>query len=396
MSDQPNTRQVRQFVLLVDTNAIYTDEENIARLDLMPATFRDKWASLAASGDVKLLIPEIVLNELAYQKYRQVVRAYREARGDLRKIESLLSLGIPSIPEIQSRRIADAISDSLKAQLNSVPRCELASIPFSAIRLRVEDIVHAALWRKAPFKEGRQESGFRDRIVLETLRDVLSRSPHSDVAFLCKDELLMRAVRDEFPGQANLGLFDTLDGYKSFLDLARVRFTPEFLHSVTAKAAELFKERLFVEVHESIRERYNLRSGDVEFQRPEAGKSASLGGLFDLGAAIGPAWTCTGDADISFGSTHLVGVVGNNEFHWETPVLFMAPYSRSTSGMLAIKPEVEPALRAIVVLVQWAAAVGEDETFTSLRRLNDQAVHDRFIPLHDQPDIGMDSGAPAV
>lgn len=92
---------VREFILFVDTNAIWTDEENVGRLDILSDKFRAHWEAISAPGDVQLVIPDVVVFELAYQKQRQILRAYKDARGNLQKIETVLGLGIPAIPEIE-------------------------------------------------------------------------------------------------------------------------------------------------------------------------------------------------------------------------------------------------------------------------------------------------------
>jgi hypothetical protein len=80
---------MREFILFVDTNAIWTEDASIA---LLPAEFSRQWETICSPGDVKIVIPEVVLTELAYKKYRHIEKTYQQAKSALGGIDSTLGL----------------------------------------------------------------------------------------------------------------------------------------------------------------------------------------------------------------------------------------------------------------------------------------------------------------
>ena len=207
MATSKNLNSVREFILFADTNTIWTNEENVGRLDLLPNEFRRLWKEISAPGDVKLVIPDVVLFELAYQKQRQILRAYRDAKVNLQKIESILGLGIPPLPETDWGKIGHAVVTKLRDQIKETPYCQSVAIPYDSIASRIHGIVDASLWRFPPFKEGNSEAGFRDALILETVRYFHAGLIHSDIALITNDERLIQAARREFVNVKNFGLF---------------------------------------------------------------------------------------------------------------------------------------------------------------------------------------------
>lgn len=371
---------VREFILFVDTNSIWTADENIGRLDLLPVQFQQQWERISKLGDVQLAIPDVVLFELAYQKQRQILKAYKEARTNLRKIETALSLGTPDIPELDLGRIGHAVQANLRRQVKEIPYCQSVSIPYDAIAKNIKGIVDRSLWRLPPFKEGNSEAGFRDALVLETIRYFHSNLIHNDIAFITKDIRLRDAILREFSSVKNFGLFSDLDEYESFLDLARCRYLPEFLHSVTMKAKDTFAQSAWFGggIEKQLVESYGLIVGNLAFEQP---KEVTLGalkqGLFGLGSAS-PARECAGEPSHHFGSTKLLAVVGEGEFHWSTSVLLITPYTPLLGLPSSLVNPQDVNFRILILFIEWKAVVTETQDFTDIALLRHKQIFETY------------------
>lgn len=373
-------KSVREFILFVDTNVIWTGDENIGRLELLPVQFRQQWLRISDPGDVSLVIPDVVLFELAYQKQRQILRAHKEARSNLKKIEAALELGIPDVPEKDWGEVGHAVQAQLRNQVKEIPHCKSVAIPYDTIVRNIKGIVDSAIWRRAPFKDGGSEAGFRDSILLETIRHFQADLIHSELAFITKDARLREAIRREFSSAKNFGLYSNLDEFERFLELARIRYQPEFLHSVTSRASESFEKSIWIEaeIAKQLVERYGLVVGHFEVEKSQASPLESIRpGLLGLG---GTARECVGDPLPYFGNTKLLAVVGESEFHWETSVLFIAPYAPIASLLASSGNQGDAVFRVLVIEIEWKAMVNDCAEFTNAGLLRDRLMFESYTP----------------
>jgi predicted nucleic acid-binding protein len=389
VSSIDETEAVRNFVVYVDTNTIWTKEDTV---ELLPADFRDRWERLSRPGDVQLRIPNIVVRELAYQRERHFTRQWQEARAAVERVNSALELAIPGVPKVERQRVRSAVLAKLRKELKETSYCQEAPVPYKHVSEMLMEIVAASVWRSPPFKD-KGEAGFRDALILETVRHGHAEEPHSDIAFITRDERLMAAAQERFKGFSNFGLFSTLDDYEKFLSLARTRFTPEFLHAITSKAGAVFEDKAWQQLGlaASITGRYELTIGSSAWDSHPArdeGALAGLGGLGGVGGLLGfgRMRQCAGEPEFHFLNTELVGVVGSNEFHWSTKVLILTPYSGRPKtllgGALAVESDVLY-VRLLHIAVEWRAAVSQEQEFSELGLIREEKEFDGFIE-HDK------------
>ncbi|MDP2109877.1 MAG: hypothetical protein Q8J94_03490, partial [Thiobacillus sp.] len=244
----------------------------------------------------------------------------------------------------------------------------------------IRGIVDGSLWRRPPFKEGNNEAGFRDSLLLETIRYFHAGLIHSDVAVITKDTRLRDAIRREFSSAKNFGLYSDLDEYESFLGLARIRYQPEFLHSVTSKAVDMFAKAIWIEagIEQQLTKNYGLVAGHLAFEQPKASPLDTLGsGLFGLGS-VGTARECVGGPLQYTGSTKLLAVVGNNEFHWATSVLLIVPYAPVPGLLTPSGNQNDVVYRVLVISIEWKAMVSNEQDFTDAGLLRDQLIFETY------------------
>lgn len=384
MGSSEETGRVRNFVVYVDTNTIWTKEDAV---ELLPSDFRDRWERLCQAGDVELRIPDIVVRELAYQRERHFLRQCQEARAAVERVNAALEIAIPPVPNVERQRVRSAVLAKLRQQLQETQYCKEATVPYKQVSDRLMEIVAASVWRSPPFKE-KGEAGFRDALVLETVRHGHGEEPHSDIAFITKDERLIAAAQSVFKGAVNFGLFSTLEDYEKFLNLARTRFAPEFLHAITAKAGAVFEGKAWqeLELEAKVIKQYELTVGSYVFDSDATregalgGLSGGLGGLGLLG--FGNMRQCAGDPEFHFLNTELVGVVGGNEFHWSTKLLISTSYTGRPKTLLGGALAVESDalyIRLLQLAVEWRAVVSQDQEFTSLGLIREQKEFEIFV-----------------
>src|SRR5688572_20113613 len=97
-------QKIREFVLFVDTNAIHTPNDFLSADNLLPQTFSDEWTALSKQGNVKLVIPDVVFFELAYQKQLHFIEPLQHLRPATERIETVLGLtaNLPSNESIKA------------------------------------------------------------------------------------------------------------------------------------------------------------------------------------------------------------------------------------------------------------------------------------------------------
>ena len=184
----PNNPSRREFLVVPDTNSIWTNEKDPKQLTLFQRSFREKWEAITAAGDATLVIPEVVFLEIASQKTRAIAHHYSQGRRNLTDVTQTLGLEMELPAEMDSKQIAPLVVKRLREEMNSTPRCKEYTTHYKLITEdRLKEIVQASIWRWPPFKAGSDEGGFRDAILLETVYTLVWTNIHTDVALITKD-----------------------------------------------------------------------------------------------------------------------------------------------------------------------------------------------------------------
>ena len=377
---EEDAKPIRNFVVIVDTNAIWTKEDSV---ELLPPDFREKWAPLSVAGDVQLKIPYVVVRELAYRRERHFLRKCQDARAGVDQVNAALGLELPAVPKIESIKVREAILAKLREQLEATPYCREEEVPYTKVAEGLRGIVAASLWRLPPFKE-KGEGGFRDSLILETVAHIHAQEPHSDIAFITKDDRLIVAAQERFKGISNFGIFSALHEYEKFLELARVRFPPDLLHELTTKAGDIFEDAAWfnLDLETRVRKDFELKIGAHAFDgaatsspKP-AGALGGLGGIFALGSTMR---RCSGEPEFHFLKTELLGVVGSNEFHWSSTVLITTPY-REPPGLLsgALEGKGPAYMRLLQIAVEWRAIVDSRDPNHGFSKIGVIAINKEF------------------
>lgn len=162
--------ELASFDVVADTNALYAPA--------LEAT----WESCCGLTPLALLIPEIVKQERVYQLCTKATEAMATASKSLSTLKGLCGFPMPKLPT--ERQVQ---TNTVKAFEQWLDRLGAVVVPTHYATLDWHDLVRHAVWRIPPFSPS-GEKGFRDYLVMHSLKDIYSARKHDKVAFLCNDK----------------------------------------------------------------------------------------------------------------------------------------------------------------------------------------------------------------
>lgn len=179
-------RGLPRLRIFLDTNILFTESAATpVRRDLLAlisATSKDPLATVWH-------IPEVVFHERVAQMLRRAL-ALRPGANELEEV-----LGVDL--NLSARLSRDVFVARVEAALSELGVIRVAldahAVDWSAVML-------AAVYREPPFSPGKSEKGFRDALVLWTLRQAAARAASNDRLVLATgDDLLAVAVSEALP-----------------------------------------------------------------------------------------------------------------------------------------------------------------------------------------------------
>jgi len=165
--------ELPNYSVVVDTNALWCDNPSI----LVSETFKNTWAECNKLTTVVLYVPKVVRGERLHQlnKYaKEVLQKATNAGNTIKAISDIPAAALPLLEQVQ-KGIAKRFDD----WLNAAGGVEVKT-PY--LKINWQSIVQDAIWRNPPFedaplaekgkKKTDSEKGFRDRLIMECLREV--------------------------------------------------------------------------------------------------------------------------------------------------------------------------------------------------------------------------------
>lgn len=365
--------RIKDFTVFVDTNTIHTHEKDIV---LFSKSFKEWWEELSKKDDIKLVIPELVYRELAQQKITYSWKEYSQSIKTIKNVNERLGYKNNNSNEINYDQIKEEVENSLFKQVKETKNCNIEPIPYEEISKNdLKNIVQNAIWRKPPFKDNKEGEGFRDSIILETLKFFRSQNPHTDIVFLSNDYVLQNGVGELASKQKNLITFKDTASAKAYIDTAREKFSSEFLSSVISIARNILKDLDQLEFGQYIIkttiEKFSLTQGKAELDMQS--------GLSSLAALMPRTYTCEGSPSFHVLDTAFLSVVGNDSFHWSTDMGIFCNYSKiSPPTLLGTGGENGKKVRMIMVKLEWEAKVTNDNEFLEFKMISFKPYHDSY------------------
>lgn len=365
-----------QHLVIVDTNILWDKDKKQA----VSPTFNAFWAKNSPLLPLTLHVPQVVIGELHFQQTTSALKAL----GNLSDAYDELS-GITAVAyshKCNEATIRNQVRLKLDRWLKATGGSELAT-PVNTVDWAA--VVDSAVWRKPPFtsdpKDQKNEKGFRDAVILETVAHTCSTIGTDKLAiFVCNDYLLRTTAEARLKASKKFLAFESLADFESYIQLTQQQFTNDFVKSIQSHARTKFfskgDQSCIYSKYEISRRILTEFAADLDF------KDSTKNALSLLAQAIG---TTTPAAKLTkqrfwIRSTQFAKLEGEREFHWISRVEVVRLYEVERSGGLL--ESALPSVRRILVVgfdVKWKANVKSDGRFhdidiTTLEKAESQSL----------------------
>lgn len=212
-----------RLLVFLDTNLLFTESASAPLrgdlLGLIEATRHD-------TSSAGWCIPEVVFHERVAQMLQRALQ--------LRPAVAELEAALEEDHRLSTRVTRDFFIGRVEAALS---RLGIARVPLDPGTVDWTGLMLAAVYREPPFSPGKSEKGFRDALLLCTLRQECARVDARDTIVLAtKDALLATAVSDALP---SICVVDSVDALRDILAQHEVRVGAIRREQVTAFFAAL-------------------------------------------------------------------------------------------------------------------------------------------------------------
>jgi hypothetical protein len=230
----PNT-ELPRFTVFPDTCCLFTPNNS----QIVSHSFTELFRELKLKCDLQLAIPSIVVDELLSQKVFQCDAFLKGVKSNLRRIAKLTESELSESPTI----------DELRRRLKQRFDRWITDIGATVVPVPSEidwpTLINNAVWRKPPFSprtEGEEptEKGFKDALILESLRAFHKDSHDREVVFVCADGLLSETATDRLSDQSSFRVMKSLEAFGSHVDLLLKKQSEEWTAGVLGKVGSVF------------------------------------------------------------------------------------------------------------------------------------------------------------
>jgi hypothetical protein len=160
--------KIHSHILVPDSNVLFAKE--IAQV--IRDSFTENLKRCRDLATIKLCIPEIVREEIMFQKFHVACKSNENASVSLKNLATITKTRAPK------PRSETYLKSRVRAVFNDWAKTYDARIiktPYTHIKW--SKLAEAAVWRHAPFSppdenNPESEKGFRDALILETFREI--------------------------------------------------------------------------------------------------------------------------------------------------------------------------------------------------------------------------------
>ena len=226
-------RRPLQLKVIFDTNILYTQTAS----DLVSAAMRDLVKGNSSHSDlsIKWFLPSVVIDERRYQMQNKAI----ELLPNLQKIEKLIGHKLNITEDILIQRVNEAVQAKLK-ELN------LVELLVDTTSVDWKELIRRSSFRETPFETSKNEKGFRDSIITESLFQLIKASPTTPsiccLAIVTNDNLLSEFVREKTSDAKNIRIIPSLQELESLINTLVSTVTEEFVAEIKDKAKAYFFE----------------------------------------------------------------------------------------------------------------------------------------------------------
>jgi hypothetical protein len=269
-------RGIRELLVVFDTNVLYTGSvSDLVNQEATSLISKSKFPDL----NIQWYLPEVVRLERQFQMQKSAL----ELLASIARVERLIGHNL---------NITEQILRSHVERVIAVRSKELSLIELKPDYANVDwnRLVLDAVFRRAPFQEGKNEKGFRDAVIVESFIHLIKSSPKTAkicrVVLVTRDHLITAAVRALLPGTANVDVLASLEELRGLINTLVSEVDELFLAAIRSKAEKLFfakGDKSTIYYKERVRERLTEKFGP-ELAALPAGAISRKNGTWRLSA----------------------------------------------------------------------------------------------------------------
>jgi hypothetical protein len=282
--------------VVVDTNVLFHKDKGPP----VRPEFDSFYGDMLKVAPLRLFIPAVVRGEIIFQQVDEATRSLRTAKQQLDEVKRIAGSEFPitQVATIRSliEKKFDAWAEATKATILPIP---VSSIDWNRL-------CESAIWREAPFtRDPKVERGFRDALILETLKRYTKSEERQDIriAWICRDNLL-RATVDEQVKDPRFSSYEDIGSFSTHVKLIKEKLDRAFIDAILVRAKELFYKSEDVA---SIVQRERVLDKIAKQHKPESRSPSDPPGAFLSWVPSGPgkyAITLTPQFDKRDGDTY--------------------------------------------------------------------------------------------
>lgn len=345
-------------IIIVDSNILWHEDKSL----VVSPEFQQFWNDNSPQFPMRLIIPSIVRGELLYQQTTSALKLLTNVNKDIEKIGAITEKSYSHrIKEVRIKKEVVGRFDNWVLRVNA----QIIEPPITNIDWN--KIIENSVWRKLPFtpdaKNPKNEKGFRDALILETVQDIC-RAYHDDffIAFICSDYPLRTASEKKLHEYEKFSCYESLKAFSSFIELTQKNLTNEFVKAILSKARMKFynhTEHCLSRTHgifKTINEDYSVRLNNptTDFLNIMPGASMQ--------------WEPSDNEQTWIVTPTFDKLEGNDTYHWVAEIHMVRPFVRKPlPPVLPGSTPPEERLRILRIVVNWSADVKADARFFNCR-----------------------------
>lgn len=357
-----------QHLVIVDTNILWDKDK---KLPVSPV-FDTFWGKNSLLLPMTLHVPHVVMGELHFQQTTSALKALGTITEAFQELTGITHSSYGH--KCNESTIRNQVRAKLDSWLKGIGGTELAT-PVAHIDWAA--VVEGAVWRKPPFtfdpKDQKNEKGFRDAVILETVAYACTSAKVDDlVIFVCNDYLLRTTAESRLKASKKFLAFDSLVDFESYIHLTQQKFTNEFVKSIQSRARNKFflkGDPTCIYIKNDIGKQILTDfATDLDF-KDQANLDFRDQVKYPLNFLAQAIRTTTPTAKLAMqkvwiGSTQFTKLQGEREFHWISRVDIARLFETGNSaGLLEIQMPTVRRVQVVGFNVNWKASVKADGRF---------------------------------
>jgi len=341
-------------IIIVDSNILWHEDKSV----VISPEFKQFWDDNSQRFPMKLIIPSVVRGELLYQQTTSALKLLSGANKNIEKIGAITQKNYSH--RISEARVKKEVKERFDNWIGRVS-AEIRQAPIGNIDWN--QMIENSVWRILPFtpdaKNPKNEKGFRDAVILETVQDIC-RSYHDDffIAFICSDYPLRTASEKRLHEYEKFSCYESLKDFSSFIELKQQDLTNEFVKLILSKARNKFYNNtincisITHQIFKNITEEYSAKLNNP---------TSFLLSLIPGGSMQ---WEPSNHEQTWIVAPTFDKLEGKDTFHWISEIRMVRPFI--IKPLSPVLPELtlpEERLRILRIAVDWSADVKADARF---------------------------------